>query len=200
MLQKIRFFGSIGALYILTLGTIGGLLSSSHLFGNPVWAKAEPSVTTLSAKPIVLPPQVIAGKPVRITIPDAAIDLPIGDGTYNAQDGSWTLSDTEAQFATITSPANDHAGTTFVYGHGTDAVFGRIGSSRPTLGTQATIHTENGHVFTYRLQSISDLQPNDTAIFDDTSSGAPQLVVQTCTGMFSEWRTLFTFDFVEVTS
>lgn len=196
MLQKIRFFSSIGSLYIITIGTIGGLLYSSHLLGMPVWAQTKPIVAVTPPAP--LPPKVISGKPIRITIPDAAIDLPVTDGTYDTATGSWTLSDTYAQFATMTSPANDHGGTTFIYGHGTDAVFGKIGTTHPAIGTTARLYTDNGRVFAYTLQTIRDFTPNDTSLLDDTTSGPPRLIVQTCTGMFSEWRTMFIFIFHEV--
>lgn len=196
MLQKFRFFGSISALYILSIGTIGGLLYSSHLFGTPVWAKTTPIV--VQKKPVKLPPKVISGKPIRIVIPDAGIDLPVDEGVYNPDDGSWTLSDQHAQFATMTSLANDHAGTTFIYGHGTDAVFGKIGTNHPPIGTTALIYTDNNRVFRYSLESIADFQPTDTSIFSNTASGPSRLIVQTCTGVFSEWRTMFTFRFKDV--
>jgi len=196
MLRKFRFFGSVALLYILAIGTIGSLLYSSHLFGTPVWAKPQPVITKQKTTP--LPPKVISGKPTRIVIASSGIDLPVDDGIYDAAKGTWTLSDTHAQFAVITSPANDHAGTTFIYGHGTDAVFGRIGSNPPPVGTTAEVHTDNNHVFTYTLQAVKNYDPNDTSIFDDTSSGPPRLIVQTCTGAFSEWRTMFTFRFERV--
>lgn len=197
MLQKITFLGSIGALYILTLGTIGGLLYSSHLFGTPVWAKSE----TVVIKQQTTPPtkEIISGKPTRITIQNTGIDLPVTDGIYNPSDGSWTLSDTTAQFAIMSAVVNDHAGTTFIYGHGTDAVFGKIGSNHPPAGTLATVTADNGHVFTYKLETVRDFQPSDTSILADTANGPPRLIVQTCTGIFSEWRTMFIFSFEGVT-
>jgi hypothetical protein len=198
MLQKIRFFGSIGALYLLTIGTIGGILYSSHLFGTPAWATSQPTVVIPKAQPTPLPPKVISGKPVQITLPTAAIDLKIDDGLYNDVDGSWALSDTNAQFATMSAPSNDHAGTTFIYGHGTDAVFGKIGSNHPPAGSLAQIQTDNGHMFTYELQEVRNFEPSDTSIFSDMTSGSPRLIVQTCTGVFSEWRTMFIFTLKEV--
>lgn len=196
MLQKAQFIGSISALYLLTLGTIGGILYSSHLFGTPVWAASSPVIVEQTPPP--LPPAVIAGKPVRITIPSAGIDLPVTDGNYDSSNGSWTLSDTGAHYAVMTSLANDHSGTTFIYGHGTDAVFGKIGNNRPPAGTTALVTTDTGKTFRYTLVSTADTNPSDTSIFDDTVNGAPRLVVQTCTGIFSEWRTMFIFEFREV--
>jgi hypothetical protein len=196
MLQKLRFISSIATIYILTIGTITGLLYSSHLFGTPVWAVTKPVI--VQHKPIKLPPKVISGKPVRIVIASSGIDLPLDEGNYDPTAGTWTLSDTHAQFAVMTAPANDHAGTTFIYGHGTDAVFGKIGSNHPATGTVAQIYTDNNHVFSYTLQTVRDMQPTDTSILNGTSSGSPQLVVQTCTGIFSEWRTMFIFAFEKV--
>ena len=193
MLRKVRFFSSITAIYILTIGTIGALLYSSHLFGVPVWAVQPKAVVHHKPKP--LPPKVISGKPIRITIESSGIDIPVTDGTYDSSSETWTLSPDHAQYATVSALANDHAGTTFIYGHGTDAVFGKIGTSHPANGTIANIYTDNGYVFSYKLQDIQDYKPTDTNILDDTSSGPPRLVVQTCTGLFSEWRTMFFFSF-----
>lgn len=197
MLQKFRFFSSIGVLYVLTFGTIGGLLYSSHLIATPAWAKKpEPVIVTETPKP--LPPKVVSGKPIGLEIPDYAINLNVIDGTYNDTDGSWTLSDDMAQFATLSVPANDHAGTTFIYGHGTDAVFGKIGSNNPSIGSITHITTDNGHVFTYELTEIRDFEPSDTSIFNDMTNGEPRLIIQTCTGVFSEWRTMFIYRFKDV--
>jgi hypothetical protein len=197
MLQRIRFVSSITLIYVLTIGTISGLLYSSHLFGTPVWAVTKPHI--VHHKPIKLPPKVISGKPVRIVIVNAGIDLIIDKGQYNETNGTWTLSETHAQFAVMTALANDHAGTTFVYGHGTDAVFGKIGTSPPPAGTIAQLYTDNNHIFSYKLETIRNLLPTDTSIFDDTANGPPQLIVQTCTGAFSQWRTMFIFTFEKVT-
>ncbi len=193
MLKQLRFISSISMLYILTLGTIGGILYSSHLFGEPVWATSQPTVNY--QKPAPLPPKIISGKPVRLTIPSAAIDLHIIDGTYDEATEGWTLTDDKLQFATMSASANDHAGTTFVYGHGTDAVLGKIGTNRPPVGTTAQLVTDNGHTFKYVLTETKDNTPDDVAILADTASGPPRLVVQTCTGAFSQWRTMFVFAF-----
>lgn len=199
MLQKIRFISSITLLYIISIGTLGTIAMASHSFGTPVWA-AKKVVSTPNVKQPTPEKNVISGKPVRIVIPSAGIDLKVEDGIYDAANQTWTLSETNAQFATMSAQANDRAGTTFIYGHGTDSVFGKIGVSHPPMGTVAQVHTDNEHVFSYALADIHDFTPNDTSILSDTSSGAPQLVVQTCTGIFSEWRTMFTFSFTKVDS
>jgi hypothetical protein len=198
MLRKIYFASSITAIYIVTLGSIGALLYSSQLLGVAAWA--TPVAETTYQKPVVSKPQTISGKPNRIVIVDRNIDLAVNDGTYDRESRSWTLSDTNAQFAIASSLANDQMGTTFIYGHGTDAVFGKIGSNPPPIGTTAQLFTENGRVFSYQLADVQNLKPTDTWILRDTHTGNPRLIVQTCTGAFSEWRTMFIFSFKEVSS
>jgi LPXTG-site transpeptidase (sortase) family protein len=191
VLHKIRFYGTVGTIYLLTLGTIGGLLYSSHLFGTPVWAVAKSQ--TVHHHAVISAPKIISGIPSRIVIPTADIDLAVDKGYYDSATKTWSLSPDHAQFAAITSPANDRSGMTFIYGHGTDAVFGKIGTNRPAIGTLVKLYTANGHIFTYSLSDVSDLKPNETSILKDSKKGPPMLIIQTCTGVFSEWRTMFTF-------
>lgn len=197
MLQKARFIGSITILYSATIGTLGFLAAASFFLNSPAIAKKQLS-PSVQNQPLILSPHVISGGPTRLVVPSATIDLQILPGNYDPATQSWTLSETNVHFANFSSPANDRSGTTFIYGHGTDAVLGKLGSNRPETGTVAQVYTDTGRVFTYELSEIRDFTPNDTSIIDDTSSGAPRLVLQTCTGMFSEWRTMFIFRFIKV--
>ena len=194
MQRKARFIGGTLLLYLFTIGAIGYSLQPSRLLSTPVHAESNKP-----AKTIPVPPRfvLVSGIPARITIPDYGIDLAVQKGTYNP-DGSWTLSDTGAQFATISVAANNASGNTFVYGHGTDSIFGKLGTTTPLPGTIAHIYTENNQKFTYRFQEARNLTAADTWIFDDVTTGQPRLTVQTCTGSFSEWRTMFTFVFEKV--
>lgn len=196
MLKQIRFYSSITAVYLLTIGTIGATLLSSHLFGSH-----SDSAQMLSSQTSPVPSpakEIIAGKPIRIIIADREIDLPVEDGGYDAKSKSWILSETNADYAVTSARANNHSGTTFIYGHGTDQVFGKIGSNPPPVGTIAQIHTDTGHIFTYKLQAVLNLKPSDTSILSGMAGGAPGLIVQTCTGALSEWRTMFKFTYESV--
>lgn len=177
------------------MGSLGAMLYSSQLHSGAV--RAEDVVRPTLQKPVVEKP-VISGKPTRITVPTSDIDLPIDDGTYSPKTGAWTLSAMNAQYLVDSAPANDNEGMTFIYGHGTDAVFGKIGSNTPPAGTQATLFTENGREFTYSLREVKNLTPTDTWILKNSHIGEPRLIIQTCTGAFSEWRTMFIFSFKKV--
>ncbi len=138
--------------------------------------------------------QPVEGKPVRIQIPSLGIDLPVIDGYYNARERSWTLTNTKAQYATITPKANNIAGNTFVYGHRLHNVFGHL--DQITSGAKAVITTDNGHTFTYTFRSSRETSPNDDSLF--RYQGAPILTLQTCSGAWDQNRRLFTFDFTGV--
>jgi hypothetical protein len=193
-LTKVRFYLGTAMLYASTLSFGWYILQSPQQVaamssGSAIHDTAPTLQTTFKLK-------LIMGKPVRIVIPDSGIDLPVDQGDYNPNDGSWTLSTERAQYAMNSTLANNSMGNTLVYGHGTDAVFGKLGATAPAVGAEALIYTDNGHIFSYSFQSARDLTPADTSLFD--YQGPAILTVQTCTGYFSEWRTMFQFGFNKV--
>ncbi len=195
MLRKLYYIGSVATVYLLTIGTIGALLYSSQLHRE---STAVAQSANVHYQPVTLAVNTVSGNPTRIIIPDRTIDLPIDNGTYNTYTKKWTVNPLHANFAVTSVAPNNRSGTTFVYGHGTDQVFGKIGDSPPPIGSTAEIHTDNGHVFHYELALVQNLKPSDTWIIKNTAGGRPRLIVQTCTGIFSEWRTMFVYQFKEV--
>lgn len=191
MLHKVTFYGSIGVIYLLTIGVIGAVVSTPHLSKSSAAPSETPKVATVLPSPT--PINIISGEPVRLVIAAANIDLPVAKGTYDQQSKSWTLSNDKAHFAVMTEQPNNLAGTTFIYGHGTGGVFGKIGNNRPPTGTIAQIYTKNKHIFLYKLSEVTDRKPSETNILQNTHKGEPRLIIQTCTGIFSEWRTMFIF-------
>jgi LPXTG-site transpeptidase (sortase) family protein len=194
--KKVRFCFNVAALYALTIGG-GWLLIQPPGRSTPI----TNAVSTSAVRQKPQAPKVVAitGKPVQITIPDSHIDLAVDEGYYDTSTASWTLSDTHAQYAMMTTPANNLAGNTFIYGHGTNAVFGTLNDQAPIANTQALIATDNHHVFSYRFQSSRKLTPNDISALDPYD-GPPILTIQTCTGSLSEWRTMFVFRFERIIS
>ncbi len=200
-MQKLRFSLITGGLYFGTVGLVYYAAIAAYTPRTTVLAQA-PVVTSppqASESKKEAPPAFIlmSGRPTRLVIEGSGIDLPIDEGYYNEANGSWSLSDHHLQYAMMTMLANNHSGNTFIYGHATDQVLGPLVWRPPAVGSLAQIYTENGHVFTYSFQSSRSLTPDDTSIFNYT--GPPILTVQTCTGSLSEWRTMFTFTFKEVT-
>ncbi|QQS18745.1 sortase [Candidatus Saccharibacteria bacterium] len=85
-------------------------------------------------------------------------------------------------------------GNTFIYGHATSWVFGPLLKIQPSA--EATITTDMGFVFTYKLASHEVVDPTNIGVLNYT--GPSRLMLQTCTGpTLSEFRQLFYFSYVD---
>lgn len=182
--------------FCLTFGVIGAVLGSPYLFAPAHKAENRPKIS--QSAPTKTPSKTISGKPIRIALSSRGIDLPVADGGYDTSSKTWSLRPDKAMFATMSSQPNNEMGMTFIYGHGTDTVFGKIGSNHPPIGSTADIYTDNGHVFSYKLNAIEDLTPTDTWILRNQKIGPPRLLIQTCTGAYSQWRTMFEYSYTSV--
>ncbi len=131
------------------------------------------------------------GVPTRIVIPSLKIDLVVGVGSFNAASRSWTIDASRAFYADISLPANNSNGRTLIYGHAQWQVFGNLPDIRPQA--EAIVYTDSGYEFHYSYQSRTDVVPTDTTIF--SASGPPTLVLQTCSGNWDAYRTMYYFKF-----
>jgi LPXTG-site transpeptidase (sortase) family protein len=179
---------------------IGGTLMIAGLVGlvpmGYFWVHSRQAIAaapTISAPVIQLPttPDVVSGHPVHLSIPSVGVDLTIIDGTYNAQNGTWTLTTDKAQYAVPTVEPNNYAGNTLIYGHYRKNVFASLHTIQP--GAQAVITTDNGYTFTYAYDKSDVVDPTNTDIF--AYQGTPRLTVQTCTGAFFQNRQFFYFNY-----
>lgn len=178
--------GIVISLFGAVLGFKHGLaFAFNHTPPQQVVAPAKPSAYT--------PVDKLSGKPIRIVIPSVGIDIAVVDGFYNQRTQTWSLSETEAQYATITPLANTVEGNTFIYGHNRPAVFKSLLDAK--AGASAMVYTDNGHQFIYKLRSWKATKPTDDSLF--YYQGQPILTVQTCSGTFFQNRSLYTFDLVE---
>jgi sortase (surface protein transpeptidase) len=135
-----------------------------------------------------------SGKPVRVVVPAVGIDLPVEDGFYNPTDGSWTLGNHKAYYATPTPLVNDRRGTTLIYGHNNRTAFKKLLLLPPNA--EMTVYTDSSKVFHYTFTSAHEVSPNDTTLL--ALRGAPKVALQTCSGNWYEWRKLFVFKLTSV--
>lgn len=178
------------------MGIVPMLFSSSD-----VAVAADQNTTTQVAAPIAevkqqepVAPQTISGHPVRIVASSVSVDMPVVDGFYDSTNGSWTLYSDKAQFAAMTTEPNDTSGQTFIYGHATQRVFGKLLNMH--VGDQVDVYTSNGYKFTYTLKLTETVTPQNTSILGYT--GSPRLLLQICVGTWSESRKFFILDFTKV--
>ncbi|HVX24210.1 MAG TPA: sortase [Candidatus Saccharimonadales bacterium] len=190
-LTRALFYGRLGLVYGLTVWAVvvvfhpAGLLAAPHLF-----------TLTAAERPLPPPAQAISGRPVRIVISSEHVDLPVDPGYYNPADGSWTLSGYRAQFAMVSSLANNLAGNTFIYGHNNNYVFGALRHHTPNSGAIALLYTANHHIFAYSFVNATSVGPTDVNVLN--YRGPSLLTIQTCTGSLNEWRTMYRFRFTEL--
>lgn len=170
-----------------------------HTFSlGMLWFMSRQEPVFVNAAPVLaeqtIPKRAIHGTPAQIIIPSLNINLSVEPGKYEAATDSWTLSGYNAHFATMTNPANDTEGNTFIYGHNNPYVFGPMKRIQP--GATIEIIATNGNRFIYTYQQSYIVAPNDVSLFK--YKGPPILTVQTCTGVWHEKRKLYEFKFEKV--
>jgi hypothetical protein len=188
-------------LYVLSIVCVLYIVRPLHPAGSHLNTIGGFSSAARTASPTAA--DFVAGRPVRIVIPSSYVyqpnqyvDLPVDRGYYSSATNSWTLSGYHAQYDMSSSPANNHSGETFIYGHNNDYVFGAFRHHPPVKGAEARVYTANGHVLAYRFVRSWSLTPTDVSVLN--YQGPPVLLVQTCTGSFNEWRTMYLFNYEKV--
>lgn len=179
----------------MTLALIGFAVSTPYVAAKPLIPSQPIPVNLQPTLPKIV---AVSGIPDRITIPSAYknIDLSVVPGVYDPTTDSWTLNGYLAQFATVSAPANNIGGETFIYGHNNDYVFGALRHVTPSVGTKADVYTTNGHEFAYTFQKTWSVGPYDVTTLD--YQGPPVLLIQTCTGSLNQYRTMYLFTFEKV--
>ena len=186
--HKLRYYSYLSIINV----TIGTMLFMVTIAPPPVKA-FSPDTHRLPIKIHSIP--ATQGTPVRVVLDSLGIDLPIRVGSYNPTDSTWTISTTEAFYADISVPVNNGNGTTLIYAHARPGLFGDLPDIQPDA--EALIYTDSGYVFHYHYLSMQSVDPSDVSSI--TSSGPPTLILQTCTGDWSEYRALFNFKLTAIT-
>lgn len=183
-----EFYVGLSTINILVLLVLMVLLAPSP---EPVLAQSPPVTRQLSHK--TQKPPAVVGTPVKIEVPDLGVDLTVAIGTYSEATGEWTLNDSQAFYADMSMPINDVNGTTLIYAHATSNLFAPLAGLRPGMNIYVTTNTSR--LFLYQYTSLDVVSPEDTTVF--TADGPPTLVLQTCSGAWDAYRTLYRFGFVD---
>lgn len=190
-LRDARFYFFVGLFFIM----VGLLLASPHLIQQLERTNSQPVYAAGITQAGNDRKATISGTPSHISIPSVDISVDVEPGHYNRSSQTWTLSLTKAEYATVTPPANNGGGNTFIYGHNRWAVFYKL--LRAQTGDEAIITTTNHHTFVYKMVGRHDTSPNDTSLFH--YQGPPILTLQTCSGLWYQHRSLFVFNLVKAT-
>jgi len=188
-LANIPLIARVGVLYAVVAFCVGGvalLMPRQHI----VYATTTPPALEQQAVEVAQSKPDIIGVPVHITLPRVGIDLDVKPGYYDEASRTWTLSNTEAFYATVSHKAGTQPGTTFIYGHNRASAFARL--SKIQEADTAVITLEDGTRLTYVYARDVRVTPESTQIMYEKSD-YPQLVLMTCEGLLSDARRVIYF-------
>ncbi len=184
----------VGLIIAASCVIIGAILAYPEFIARSGIVKQSVQTVAPEITKIEVEKPLVSGQPTHIDFPSLDVSVDVTPGYYDAASSTWSVSTDKAQFATVTSEPNNKTGNTFIYGHNRWQVFTKLLDA--TIGDEAIINTENGHVFKYTLTAIHDTDQTDTSFLQPTEK--PTLTVQTCSGLNYEYRRMLSFSFVEV--
>jgi LPXTG-site transpeptidase (sortase) family protein len=184
--EKARYYSLAGLLNL----AVGVMFYTVNITPTPV--SANINISSTPAKPTAIP--ATQGTPIHVTVPSVGINLPVKVGSYNPDNATWDVDMDNAYYADISMPVNNSNGTTLIYGHAQSQIFETLPDIPPNA--EATVLTDTGYAFNYRYTTSRLVSPTDVSVF--TASGPPKLVLQTCIGVYSELRGLYSFKLVSI--
>ncbi|NTV31334.1 sortase [candidate division WWE3 bacterium] len=146
----------------------------------------EPTVTP-SSECSVGPVDPLQGEfvPQQIQISQAGIDLPIIP--VPLENGTWQVNDNVANFAQGTSFLSAESGNVGLFAHDRNSAFRSIKKLKvDDLIQIKTVYDKVEYTFTYRVEQIDSVTPDQVNVFAPTD--APVVTLVTCDGVFSQMR------------
>lgn len=193
-LAQIPLIARIGALYLFAAAFVATAVVVSPRPAPVVYADTTPVVLQQEAAQVAEEKPEIQGMPTHLSVERLGVDLVVQPGTYDPVTKEWTLTHTEAFFATMSEEPGTKPGTTFIYGHNRKSAFGPLANVQ--VGDTVKLTLEDGTVLTYVYARDVKVTPETTNIIYEKSD-FPQLVLMTCDGLFSEARRVMYFTLQE---
>jgi LPXTG-site transpeptidase (sortase) family protein len=178
----------IGVGLCLILAGVGVQIQLSRIAANAVGSNM--AITPYEAPTPEV--ELFSALPTHLTIPSVGIDVDVVTGHYNEADFSWTLSNDAAVFADLSAPLNNHSGNTYIYGHNKANVFNSL--LDVSNGALAHVLGDDGKTYNYQLIKTTVVDPLDLTVLEQTSE--PTLTLQTCSGVWYQHRSIFSFRFL----
>lgn len=191
--MRIRLFWRVMPFYICIGLLFAVPVLQRHALALQAARQARVAETHLAAASRQHQPPLISGNPVRIVIGSLGIDLGIVPGSYVSDQAGWTVSGSQANYATNSALLNNQTNKTLIYGHANNRVFTPTVGLKP--GDTAYVFADNGRVFEYMFTGSTVVKPTDVAVLDSLR-GKPGLVLMSCDGSWYQNRRLMYFDLV----
>jgi LPXTG-site transpeptidase (sortase) family protein len=119
--------------------------------------------------------------PIQIRLPQIGISLPITEGDIS--NGVWLVSSTGATHL-VRSAVPGTEGNIVIYGHNTDAIFGRLHLIQK--GHTILVTTKDGAIHRYIVSNLLTVPPSRVDLVLPTKTEI--LTIYTCTGFFDSER------------
>ena len=117
-----------------------------------------------------------ADSPVRITVGETGIDVPVREAP------NYSFSDSQAIF--INTSQKIGTGNSVIYAHNWNSLFGKLGKVK--MGNIVTVYLENGQEIKYQINQKHVVPPETLEILALTNDS--RLTLFTCTGFLDKDR------------
>lgn len=125
------------------------------------------------------------GLPVRLQIPNVAIDLAVFPSEI--QGTTWETTPKGVSYL-MTSPRPGGKGNAIFYGHNWPSLLGHL--SKVDVGDSINVFFKDGSASHYTVEFITIVRPEQTKILDNSADS--RLTIYTCTGFLDQKRFVVT--------
>lgn len=195
-LSKAPLLVRVLGLYLVVAGIAGGVLVATPR-PQRVYAEENPSVLIEVAEEVAQESPDIFGTPVAMTVERLGVSLRVLSGEFDTVTNTWSLTDTGAHYAAVSSLPGTRPGTTVIYGHNRAAVFAPLADLQVDDVVQLTL--SDGTTLDYRYARDAQVTPDAVDVLYEASD-VPQLVLLTCDGAWDQFRRVMYLTLDEVRS
>jgi hypothetical protein len=123
----------------------------------------------------------------RVVVEQLGIDLPVVSSDLQPPPANYPLCDVAQYLTTYRNPGQ--AGSTYVYAHARDGMFGALFTASTMddgaslIGLEAQVYRDDGQRFTYRITEVMR-HATDYSLADSVAPGAQRLILQTSEGPY----------------
>lgn len=157
--------------------------------GFQIWQRYSPHPVDIQFRPAVVVTG--SGLPVRVSIPQIGLDLPVIAASRSAH----RFPTTAKGVTFLTSSAlPGQSGSAVLYGHNWVSLLRPLHQAQ--IGQKMLIKLENGQNITYEIRDIRVVSPGNSAVFTTSSAATSSVILYTCTGFLDRQRLVVTADLI----
>lgn len=150
--------------------------------GYHIWIRYTPNKLTFTDyKPRFFVPVNTTHFPVKLTLPDLQIDVPIIPSKIT--NGIWETTDKGASYL-LSSPIPGTVGNSIIYAHDFTNLFGPLVNAKP--GEKIIVSYSDGTRIDFVIAGTQIVSPSESSILSESQD--KRITLYTCTGWFETMR------------